>query len=80
MLLFIVFGNVRDVLNNVMLQLATPIAQWLRHQEGRPLLGWSKFHSNPNELKFGTGMFSATPDTKVTFVLCEYHAIVLGSC
>ena len=54
---------------------ATPYCAIVTSSSNGSLLDASKTKSAPIELKFGTGMFSSTPDTMATSVLRENDVI-----
>ena len=56
---------------------ATPYCAIMTSSSNGSLLDASKIKSAPIELKFGTGMFSSTPDTMVTSVSRENDVITL---
>ena len=56
---------------------ATPYCAIVKSSSKRSLLDASKIKSAPIELKFGTGMFSSTPDTMAISVSHENDVITL---
>ena len=56
---------------------ATPYCAIVTSSSNGSLLDASKIKSAPIELKFGTGMFSSTPDTMAMSVLRENDVITL---